>query len=234
MLVISIDTATVTAGAAIVCGEPKTKESYQVLAEFSLNTGKTHSQRFLPMVQSLLQAAEMQLADMDAIAVTVGPGSFTGLRIGLSTAKAWAQALNKPIYAIDTLAALAATVEYDGLVCSLLDARKQQVYTALFESGTRLLPDMACSLQEMMDKVAAWEQPVMFCGDGVLVYGEDIKAKFGERYVPAPHSRFIFPALGAAYLCLQGDIAPVSAYTLKANYLRLSEAERHKKEAQGR
>lgn len=74
----------------------------------------------------------------------------------------------------------------------------------------------------------------MFCGDGVPVYGEVLKAKFGERYVPAPRSRFVFPALGAAYLCLQGDIDPVSAYALKANYLRLSEAERHKKEADSR
>ena len=232
MLVIGIDTATVTAGAAIVRKEAQPKETFRVLAEFSLNTGKTHSQRFLPMVEAMLQAAEMTLSDMDAIAVTAGPGSFTGLRIGISTAKAWGQALQKPIYAISTLAALASAVEYDGLVCPILDARKQQVYTALFAGGTRLLPDTACSLEEIMDKVAALERPVMFCGDGVPVYEKELNDQFGENYIPAPRGRLMFPALGAAYLSLRAEVEPVSAFTLKANYLRLSEAERHQKEAQ--
>lgn len=74
----------------------------------------------------------------------------------------------------------------------------------------------------------------MFCGDGVPVYEQVLKAKFGGWYTPAPRSRFVFPALGAAYLCLQGETDPVTEFALKANYLRLSEAERHKKEAPGK
>ena len=122
MRVLAIDTSSSALGAAIA-------DEQGIIGEFGLHTGRQHSEALLPLLQSLLQAAGLSLADMDAFGVTIGPGSFTGLRIGLATVKAWAQALDKPVVAVSSLEALALTAAEAGmLVCPTLDARRDELY----------------------------------------------------------------------------------------------------------
>ena len=120
MKVLAIDTATKAASAAIV-------DSSGVIGEIGLNIGKTHSQKFLPAVQQLLSLCDLELSQMDGFAVTIGPGSFTGVRIGLATAKAWGYSLHKPLIGINTLDALSGNGDCS-YICPILDARRNEFY----------------------------------------------------------------------------------------------------------
>ncbi|MCR3923329.1 MAG: tRNA (adenosine(37)-N6)-threonylcarbamoyltransferase complex dimerization subunit type 1 TsaB, partial [Firmicutes bacterium] len=129
LYVLGIDTATLVCSAAVVSEE-------KILAEYTLHVKKTHSERLLPLIDTLLRDAGLTPRDLDAVAISVGPGSFTGLRIGMVTAKALGQALQLPLCGVSTLTALAAQHPYfPGLVCPILDARREQVYQALFRAG---------------------------------------------------------------------------------------------------
>ncbi|NLK51025.1 MAG: tRNA (adenosine(37)-N6)-threonylcarbamoyltransferase complex dimerization subunit type 1 TsaB [Syntrophomonadaceae bacterium] len=150
MLVLGIDSATLVAGMAIM-------DEQHLVAEGFLQTRKTHSERLLPLIDQWLREAELTLADIGGIAVTVGPGSFTGLRIGLATAKGLAQATGKALVGIPTLDALALNLAgARGLICPILDARKSEVYTALYVSPVpdqviRISPYLAISPEGMLD-----------------------------------------------------------------------------------
>ena len=220
MKILAIDTATSSAGAAVADGQG-------IVAEFGLNVGKTHSQRFLPMLEALLAAAETPLQEMDALAVTVGPGSFTGLRIGLATAKAWGQALNLPLIPITTLEAMARAVITGGLVCPVFDARKNEVYCSLFRGDEQLWPNLALSLPQLIQSLADYSEPVTFAGDAVGLYLDFFREALGERFILAREERRLFLAPAAAILgrerYLTGNIT--NAWEIEPLYLRLSEAE---------
>ena len=220
MKLLAIDTSATALSAAIV-GEKG------LLGEYALNIGKNHSLGLLPLLDSLLKNCGLQLADMDAFAVCIGPGSFTGLRIGLATAKAWGDATGKPLIGINSTDALARAAGQAGYVCPMLDARRDQVYTALYKGGERLWPDLAIAPTELAERLAELEEPVYCLGDGFAPYEEELRQRLGEKLQAIPPERRLVMAPAAAMLALekykQQEFTPVEA--LLPVYLRLSEAE---------
>lgn len=176
MRLLAIDTASRSCGAAVV-------EGRRVLSEFTAQHGDTHSRHLMDMVRQALAVARLRVMDMDGFAVTLGPGSFTGLRIGLSTVKGLALAARRPVAGVGSLEALAAPFScWDALVCPMLDARRREVYTALyrFRDGRleTLLPPHAASPDQA---AAAVGGPCIFVGDGVEAYQDRIRAAAGDR-----------------------------------------------------
>ena len=160
-------------------------ENGRILAAGYQDTGLTHSRTLMPIVEHILKNTDLKLSDMDAIAVAVGPGSFTGIRIGVSAAKGLAFSVDKPAVGVSTLAAMARNVAFsDGLIVCAMDARRSQVYNANFsaENGvlTRLTPDRAVSLDELAEEIRNDPRPITLVGDGAhLVY-----ARFTEQGIP--------------------------------------------------
>ena len=184
MRVLAIDSSGLTATVGIV-------EDTQTIAEYTVNYKKTHSQTLLPMIDEMTRMVDLDLSDLDAIAVAGGPGSFTGLRIGSATAKGLGLALNKPIINVPTVDALAYNlVGHAGLVCPLMDARRNQTYTGLYSfDGNEmevLKEQCAVGIDEIISIVNQFEQPVTFLGDGVPVFQEYIAENCSVPYTFAP------------------------------------------------
>jgi tRNA threonylcarbamoyladenosine biosynthesis protein TsaB len=221
MYVLAIDTSAGAVGAAIADGGG-------LIGQLELAAGRQASETLLPLVTSLLDLCGLSLAGMDALAVTTGPGSFTGLRIGLATVKAWVQALDKPLLAVSTLEALAySAYERGHLLCPILNARRGELYAALFAEGKRLLPDMLITPEGLAERLTAYEGPVIFCGEGLAQAGERLAALLGSRMLRAPEQRQSFIAGAAALLgrdkFLAQDLA--DPILLEPAYLRPSAAE---------
>lgn len=223
MLVLAIDTATLAGSAALY------KDG--LLASCFLHTKKTHSERLLPMIDFLLQSMELELKDIDLITVINGPGSFTGIRIGMTTAKTLAQMLHKPLAAVNTLEVLAANITSEKeLICPILDARKKEVYTACYkrdESGelSELLPPVALSLQSLLDFLQDRNEAIWFVGDALGVYGEELRAVLGGRFKTAPDHLKLPNAAAAAELGLKLWHKGLVQDIVEPLYLRRSEAE---------
>ena len=171
------------------CGMALMKDG-QLVYEAQLTHARTHSQRIMPMADAALELCDMRLADIDLFGAVVGPGSFTGVRIGVTTVKTMAHAAGKPCVGVDALEALAANVSaFDGLVCPILDARAQQVYGAAFRAGfppVRVFEDEAEKLALFLDRIEKTGERALFVGDGVSAYREAICARLGERAAFAP------------------------------------------------
>lgn len=222
MKVLAIETSTPAGGAALLDGD-------QLVGEYTLNVKTTHSERLLAAVDRLLQDAGWPPGMLEGLAVAVGPGSFTGLRIGISTVKGLAFSLGIPVAAVSTLEALAWGLPFaKGPVCPVLDARKGEVYAALFhwegESLVRDWEDQALDPEELCRRLSG---PVTLVGDGIVRYGSLFKEQLGPRVTFAPAARRLASAacvgqLGHARLA-SGDV--VNPVTLAPRYLRPSEAE---------
>ncbi|MCD8161062.1 MAG: tRNA (adenosine(37)-N6)-threonylcarbamoyltransferase complex dimerization subunit type 1 TsaB [Clostridiales bacterium] len=208
-----------------------------LLAESCQNNGMTHSTTLLPMCETLLEQVGLTLHDIDLIACANGPGSFTGLRIGLSTAKGLAWPEEKPCVGVSTLEAMAWNVSaVPGVICCAMDARRSQVYNALFESDgrgrlTRLTEDRAISLEELFSSEKRKEISQFVVGDGAELcynYGKER----GFDLVLAPENLRHQRAWGVARAALRFLEAgqPCSGAALEARYLRLSQAERERRE----
>lgn len=235
MRILALDSSGLVASVAIV-------EEEQVLAEYSVNYKKTHSQTFLPMLDEIVQMTEQDLGEIDAIAIAGGPGSFTGLRIGSATAKGLGLALDKPLIHVPTVDGLAYNLYgYNGLICPIMDARRNQVYTGIYtfekqEDGTDTFcvveEQMAIAVSELADKLNEKQQPVVFLGDGVLVYREilDQQLKVPHTYAPAHLSRQRAAAVGALGIQYYKEGRTETAMEHKPDYLRLSQAERERME----
>lgn len=206
----------------------------RLLGEYTVNNGNTHSQTLLPMVESLLSAFEIKPSEIDLFAVSAGPGSFTGVRIGVSTVKGLAFGLEKTCIGVSTLEALAYNlIGFSGIVCPVMNARRKQVYTALFraENGslTRLLPDSAISIAELDGILAGYAgEPILLVGDGYDVTLE------GLTLVPSPTPERLRHQ--SAYSVAQTALAYYRAGVrttdekLVPSYLRPSQAERERNE----
>lgn len=166
-VILALETATMCGSVAIVA-------EGRCVAEFSLQTGETHSRRLLASVDWLMREAAVEWPDFDAVAVSLGPGSFTGLRIGLATAKGLAMAADTKIIGIGTLDGMAAQcAEADILICPVLDARKKEVYCGFYRCDKHGMPRLqgecqVISPEQLCEKI---NEPVVFMGDGVEVYG---------------------------------------------------------------
>ena len=234
MLIFGIDTCCMAATAALMSEDV-------LVAQTVINHKKTHSQKMMPQIEEMFRAAELMPSDVGAYAAAVGPGSFTGVRIGVATAKAMAQAADKPCVAVSTLEALAFSSKFfDGIVSPILDARRGQVYNALFEGGkdglTRICDDRALALDELLQQLKSTNKPVIFMGDATLVFKDEIIAALGEQAFFAPK---------ISNLNLAGAVAEIGLERLKSgetteysklvpSYIRLSQAEREKLEREGK
>jgi tRNA threonylcarbamoyladenosine biosynthesis protein TsaB len=201
----------------------------EALVEITTTSDQTHSKRLLPMIDMALSAGGIGLREIDGFAVTIGPGSFTGLRIGVSTVKGLAWAVGKPVAGVSTLEALACQAgKAVDLICALLDARKGEVYAALFLAGgeapvismqATVLPPAA-----LRDRIA---ERCLFVGDGALAYRREILDMFGDRAVFAPDGQHKVRAatVGAlAYRRFRAERFDAALF-LVPNYIRRSDAE---------
>jgi tRNA threonylcarbamoyladenosine biosynthesis protein TsaB len=202
----------------------------KLLGESYGNAGLTHSQTILPMVEDMLRHTHVSLEEVEVFAVSVGPGSFTGLRIGLSAVKGMAMALGKPCAGISTLHGLAANVrDFRGILLPVLDARRGQVYAAAFRSDgaalTRLWEDEALSLADLALRLESLDGPKLFVGDGAVLCREAL-ADLPDVAVVSPALRYQRASSVAALAAELPPSALVSAGELAPVYLRLPQAER--------
>lgn len=230
MKLLAIESSGLTASVAVT-------ENSTLLGEYTMNYKKTHSQTLLPMLDALAKMIELDLDSIDAVAVSMGPGSFTGLRIGSATAKGLGLALNKPIVPVPTVDALAYNIwGTEKLICPLMDARRQQAYTGLytFQNGKLqvILPQCAVSIDEITAEINKQNREVIFLGDGVLVFQEYLKEHIKVPFTFAPANCHIQRAASVAALgeVLYQEGITESAKAHKPEYLRLSQAERELKE----
>lgn len=207
----------------------------KLVAEFTVNHKKTHSEKIMPQISAMLDACGVELGQIDYFAASVGPGSFTGVRIGVATAKGFAQGLEKPCVAVSALYALALGAKsFKGLVCPVLDARRAQVYNAVFESDgkslNRITPDRAAALCDLLDELCASEKDIIFCGDGVPVFKEEIAVRLGEKAFFVPKA-FNFNLASLVCEAAEEKIKlgeTTSFEELCPNYVRLSQAEQER------
>ena len=209
-------------------------ENGKLLGESYCNTGLTHSQTLLSMAQDLLRSCGLTPADVEAVAVAAGPGSFTGVRIGVAAAKGFAWGTQLPCCGVSTLEAMARNLGvWDGYVLPVMDARRSQVYNALFlaEGGkyTRLCDDRAISLSDLAKEIKTLEKPIFLVGDGSILCYNTLVKEVPNLVLPPEHrmhQRAAGVALAAAPLLAEG--IGCDAATLEPNYLRLSQAERER------
>ena len=219
-----------------VCGVAVMKDGAIVYEASAINK-MTHSVNLLPMIDTAMQSAGLTIADLDRIAVVVGPGSFTGVRIGVSTVKGLAHAHNTPCVAIDALEAMAAGAgEFGGVICPIQDARAGQVYGAAFTAGEthpeRLMDDIPLKLEEYVENIKSFGDRFLFLGDGMPVHREKLKKLLGDAAVFAqPQLAFLRPA-SVAYLASQTE-ETVDYLNLEPLYLRAPNAALNKKLTEG-
>ncbi len=205
-----------------------------LLAEYTQNSGQTHSRTLMQMAEDLLRNCNLTAQDIDAVAVAAGPGSFTGVRIGVAAAKGFAWGRQLPLYGVSTLEAMARGAALcDGIYCACMDARREQVYNALFcsQSGelTRLCGDRALSLDDLAQELAGRQEPVYLVGDGAKLCYDALQAQLAQLRLLPEHLRQQ-RAAGVA-LCAQRMLdagEKGDALTLVPSYLRLSQAERER------
>lgn len=231
MRILGFDTAAKTASVALW-------EDGKIVSEFYLNSGFTHSETALPMAKSLLDAAKCDIKDIDVFAVNCGPGSFTGLRIGIAAVKAIAMAENKPCASVSTLEALAYNLYgYEGIICPVMDARCGQMYTAFFrgsKSGIeRLSDDETLMTDELYKKIEDLGEKVILVGDGAKICQKKFESCLCEIATdPLLLGRAFATCMVAAKLCENNEL--VTAEKLIPNYLKLAQAEKEKLEKEGK
>ncbi len=225
MKILAIETATVAGSIAII------DDSMGLVGEVRVDVKVVHAERLMPSIEWLLKASNVPIHEIDAFAISIGPGSFTGLRIGLSTVKGFSYATGKPVIPVPTLDAFARTIPFCSyLICPMLDARKNEVYAALYKwegkDCKKVMPETAIRPAELLGKI---NECTVFMGEGVKIYRELIAETLQDNAVWAPASRMSPSASTVGEIALeklkQGVITdPVS---LTPFYLRKSEAEIH-------
>lgn len=230
MNILAIETSTLLGGIAILSGESG------LIAEVKLNVKSTHSERLMTETAHVLEQASLSIGDIDAFAVSIGPGSFTGLRIGVSTVKGFSYATGTPIVSVPTLEAMALNFPFSRHpVCTLVDARKKEVYAAVFrwegEGVSRVLEEMPVKVERLLTYVEREEvltgEKILFTGEGALLYRDTIISRMAERAIFPPPDKMVPSPANVAYIGLQkavrGEFSePVS---LVPFYIRKSEAE---------
>jgi tRNA threonylcarbamoyladenosine biosynthesis protein TsaB len=229
LLLLAFETSAKAAGAALF-------DAHTLLAECYQNTGMTHSQTLLVMAEDLLKQCGKTAQDVTAVAVAAGPGSFTGVRIGVAAAKGFAWGAELPCYGVSTLEAMALTLGiHDGVVCACMDARRSQVYNALFrvQNGelTRISEDRAISIADLSAELKTLSAPVYLVGDGAALVKKTLSEEIPGLILPPEHRRHQRASgVGLAALRQMAAGEPADANSLTPNYLRLSQAERERLE----
>ena len=222
MFILGIETSTKTGSVAVI-------SENLVIAQYSLNIEVTHSERLMSTVDRVLKDTGISISQIDGFAVAIGPGSFTGLRIGVSTVKGLVLATNKPVAAVPTLLALAWNVPHAAhTVCPLLDARKNEVYAALYRpegmNFVQVMPESVISLARLGDRITG---ATVFTGEASLLYREELRKQFGDAALFAPKSAILPSAAAVAELGLDmiKSGRHVDPDSLTPLYIRRPEAE---------
>jgi tRNA threonylcarbamoyladenosine biosynthesis protein TsaB len=229
LLILAFETSAKAASVALL-------ENGKLLGEGYQNTGLTHSQTLMVMAEDMLNQCGKTASQVEAVAVAAGPGSFTGVRIGVAAAKGFAWGKQLPCYGISTLEAMAESLgAWRGYVCPVMDARRSQVYNALFRADnghlTRVTEDRAIALRDLAEELKICEEPVFLVGDGSNLCYNTLKDTVPGLVLPPEHrmhQRATGVAIVAARLAAAG-ITP-DGNELAPNYLRLSQAERERLE----
>lgn len=230
MKILALDSSGLVASAAVT-------EDNTLLAEYTICYKKTHSQTLLPMLDEIRKNIELDMSTIDAIAISAGPGSFTGLRIGSATAKGLGLALDKPLVAVPTLEAMAYNLfDTPGLICPIMDARRKQVYTGIYRFEdhelTVVRDQQAKGMDELIEELNALGEPVVFLGDGVPVFKDMILSDCSVPVSFAPvhlnkQKAGAVAALAARYY-KEGKVQTAAEH--RPEYLRVSQAERERAE----
>lgn len=230
MKILALDSSGMVASVAIL-------EDNLLIAEYTTNYKKTHSQTLVPMLDQMSQMIELDMKTVAAIAVAAGPGSFTGLRIGSATAKGLGLALKIPVISVPTVEALAYNLYgTKAVICPIMDARRDQVYTGIYEWNSDnlvvLKDQCAVPMEEIIDELNKIGKEVIFIGDGIPVFTETICSQMKVRYsfAPAHLCRQRAGAVGALAMKYYQEGRYESAAEHQPEYLRLSQAEREKAE----
>ena len=228
MKILGIDTSTPIGSVALI-------DNDNIVAEHTLNIVQAHSSRLMPAIDTVLKWGEITPHDLDGCAVGIGPGSFTGVRIGVATVKSLCYAVDKPIVGVSTLEAVAYNLRWTtGLVCPILDARRSEIYGAIFHGGTewhRITDDLCLPIDEFLDKLDKHTSPdstIVFVGDGLTTYGNAIQERFDKTACQGKYKRaasiFNVPR-GAAIATLGANRLKEgnadSYWTLVPNYVRI-------------
>ncbi len=226
MKILALDSTALTASVALC-------EDQTLLAEYTLENGNTHSETLLPMIESVLKLFGLTTNDLDLFAAAAGPGSFTGVRIGAATLKGLAFDTQKPCLGVSTLEALAENLSMmNGLVCPVMNARRKQVYTALFRfengMGTRMMPDSAIAISELDTILAQYDEPIWLVGDGY-----DLCQELLSHPTHQTHERLqrqsAYSVAQVALRNYRNGIRTTDA-SMVPTYLRVSQAERERNE----
>lgn len=226
MLTLGIDSSGHTASCALL-------EDGMLLGEYSTNIGLTHSETLLPMIQELMDRCGRECGELSLIAVSAGPGSFTGLRIGAATGKGIAIACNIPVIGVSTLEGLMENVsESEWIVHPIMDARRQQVYTAEYLHGTRRGPEEAVGIKELVERLNNEGGVHLFLGDGVPVYHDYIRENMTAEYRFAASGNMLQRAASIAIIGERSYKKSGDCGELSLSYVRKPQAERER-EMQG-
>ena len=231
-MILAFETSAKAASVALYDGK--------LLGEHYQNTGLTHSQTLMVMAEDLLKQCGKTMADVNAVAVAEGPGSFTGVRIGVAAAKGLSWGGQLPCYGVSTLEAMAVSLGiYQGYVCACMDARRNQVYNALFYVNQgqleRFSEDRAIALSELKEALLDLDGPIYLVGDGAELAYKHLSAEIEELILPPEHRRHQ-RAVGVAILAAEKQAAGEQGdgNALTPNYLRLSQAERERMERENK
>jgi tRNA threonylcarbamoyladenosine biosynthesis protein TsaB len=226
MRTLALETASLTASVAVV-------ENGRVLGELTTSHAKTHSQQLVPMIQSLMELLDLKADQFDLYAASIGPGSFTGLRIGIVTAKGMAYAQKKPVCGIPTLDALAYSVnDFNGVICPMMDAKNNQVYTAVYRKNNgdfrRISDYYALPVIELAGILADFREEILILGDGAPLHHSTVKNAVKYPVWQADKALFLPRAACTALLAeKQAQCGTISSpFELEPLYLRKSQAER--------
>jgi tRNA threonylcarbamoyladenosine biosynthesis protein TsaB len=220
MLILGLDSSAKAASCVVFC-----TDTQSIITYGGVNAKITHSETLMPLAENMLKAAKLTLSDIDAFAVTNGPGSFTGVRIAVSAVKGMAFALNKPVYAVSTLHCLAYNLlGCECIACCVMDARRGQFYNALFrvsgEKIERLTPDRAIDKTVLESELLNFENEIIITvGDGAELFHNELCAPIAVR-----HQNAVSVCLAAS------EYPPISAKKLMPLYLRIPQAEREREE----
>ena len=219
MTILGIDTSSIYASCALM-------QDDTVKAEAVSLSGLVHSKSVMPLIESVLKQADLDVKDVDVFALNAGPGSFTGVRIGVCAVKGLAQALNKPCYMGNTLDSLKENLPFAECVCPIMDARRGQVYTAVYENGMMTRECDVCLIEDVLEFLKG-KKPV-FLGDGVKTFKEKIISVLGDNatFAPAQHNFTRAASILPLAKKASEDGKLVSAAALDAIYLRKPQAER--------
>lgn len=229
MKILAIESSAVSASAAVA-------EDGKILCSYYLNCGLTHSVTLMPLIRDALESVSLKVSDLDAVAAAVGPGSFTGVRIGVAAAKGIAQRDNIPCIPVSTLEGIAYPLtDFDAVACAVMDARCNQVYNALFSFSdgkmTRLCPDRAISLEDLKNDIEKISKKIILIGDGADIAYNYLGDKCSLLSKASPLIRYQSASSVAlrAFDIYNETGKTVSPFELVPSYLRLSQAERELK-----